>query len=250
MSRRDTIIIALLVNAGLLALLFMLAVNTDEEKINDSTSTQAVAEALPTPIVETVPVQIAASPSISDEMDNFLKEMPPEELSQPILVDEEGFVKLENEVIENKVQLLSESKPTEEQRFVEVTVKRGDALEKIARSNGTSVDAIKKANNLTSSKLTIGQVLKVPATKKNSTENTVVKSTTTEAKKDHTVASSNESAKTTAKGEPQYYTLKNGDSPWKVAKQFHVDFEELLFLNGLDEAKARNMKVGDKIRVK
>lgn len=50
--------------------------------------------------------------------------------------------------------------------------------------------------------------------------------------------------------EPQYYTLKSGDNPWKVAKQFRVGFGELLKLNHLDEAKARNLKPGDVLRVK
>lgn len=41
------------------------------------------------------------------------------------------------------------------------TVKKGDSLYKIAQKFDTSVDNIKRLNNLTSNLLTIGQVLKV-----------------------------------------------------------------------------------------
>lgn len=41
-------------------------------------------------------------------------------------------------------------------------VKAGDSLEKIARTNKTSVEAIKRMNNLTSTKIVIGQEIKIP----------------------------------------------------------------------------------------
>lgn len=47
-----------------------------------------------------------------------------------------------------------------------------------------------------------------------------------------------------------YYIVKGGDNPWKIAKQFQVNFDDILRLNNLDEEKARNMKIGDRIRVK
>lgn len=42
------------------------------------------------------------------------------------------------------------------------TVKSGDTLYSIARSNNVTVDAIKRANNLTSNLLNIGQKLIIP----------------------------------------------------------------------------------------
>ena len=47
-----------------------------------------------------------------------------------------------------------------------------------------------------------------------------------------------------------YYVVKAGDNPWKIAKKFHLSFEKLLQLNHLDEAKARNLKVGQKLRIR
>lgn len=46
------------------------------------------------------------------------------------------------------------------------------------------------------------------------------------------------------------YVVRPGDNPWKIAKQFHISFEKLLELNQLDEAKARNLKVGQTLRIK
>ena len=47
-----------------------------------------------------------------------------------------------------------------------------------------------------------------------------------------------------------FYIMRPGDSPWKVAKKFHISFERLLELNNLDETKARNLKVGQPLRIK
>ena len=64
------------------------------------------------------------------------------------------------------------------------------------------------------------------------------------------------STKTAAKApksdEPSdtFYVVKAGDNPWKIAKKFHLSFEKLLQLNHLDEAKARNLKIGQKLRIR
>ena len=53
-----------------------------------------------------------------------------------------------------------------------------------------------------------------------------------------------------AADEPVYYVIKSGDNPWKIARQFGVKYDEILRLNQLDEEKARNLKIGDRVRVK
>lgn len=53
-----------------------------------------------------------------------------------------------------------------------------------------------------------------------------------------------------AKGSDEFYIVKAGDNPWKIAKKFHLSFEKLLQLNNLDEAKARNLKVGSRLRIR
>ncbi len=125
-------------------------------------------------------------------------------------------------------------------KYVEVTVKRGDVLERIARAHGSSVQAIVKMNNLSSEKISVGQVLRIPPGEKKPLNIGAAEA----------AAHKWEPKKEVAAGEPVYYTIKSGDNPWKIARQFHVKFDDLLRLNSLDEAKARNLKVGDKIRVK
>lgn len=50
--------------------------------------------------------------------------------------------------------------------------------------------------------------------------------------------------------EPVYYIVQNGDSPWKIAKKCNIKVEDLLRLNNLNEEKARNLKIGQKLRIR
>ncbi|OGN61637.1 MAG: hypothetical protein A3F09_01105 [Chlamydiae bacterium RIFCSPHIGHO2_12_FULL_49_11] len=110
--------------------------------------------------------------------------------------------------------------------FTEWTVRSGDALDKIARRFRTTVDEIKQVNGLKSEKLQIGQLLKVPVkSKPDAGEATPVES------------------------KYKYYTVKSGDSAWTIAIQNHMQVEELLKLNNLDERAAKRLRPGDQIRV-
>lgn len=203
MSRRDTILMAVLVNAALLAILFMTAVSPDGETVSfkQDDAPYASMESISIPHEEVV--MVPALPK--DEIDHLLAE------GQALPQEAE-----------------SGSEPLKRfSDYIEVTVKRGDVLERIARANKTSVASLKKINNLKSERIDVGQVLKVP------------------------VAASQAVAKAppVIEGDREFYVVQEGDNPWKIAKQFHVGFEELLDLNHLDEVKARNLKVGDQIRV-
>lgn len=249
MNRRDTIIIAVLLNAGLLAILFVMAVNNDDNNTNEN-NPQAIVDITeasfntPTEVINssTADVQQISAQS-GDEIDNALKQFANN--PQLILVDDE-VEPADKEPVEPPLPVSTtppqnpEPRPsTKKPEYVDVTVKKGDALEKIARANNTTVDAIKKANNLTNNKLNIGQLLKVPTNTKKAAAPAITKTSVTQ-----------ETKVALASTEPEFYTIKSGDNPWKIAKQFHVKFDELLKMNSLDEDKARNLKVGDKIRVK
>jgi len=80
-------------------------------------------------------------------------------------------------------------------------VKRGDSLYKIASSLNTSVAEIKRRNNLSSNTLSVGQKLEITSGK--------------------------------ISGATQY-TVKAGDTPFKIAKQFGMNLSVLLSLNGLN----------------
>ena len=79
-------------------------------------------------------------------------------------------------------------------------VQNGDSLWKIANKYGITVNELKSLNGLTSNNLTVGQILEVPGSS-GSTSGT--------------------------------YTVKSGDSLWKIANQFGVTVSELKNLNNL-----------------
>lgn len=233
------IIIAVLANIGVLGLLFMLAFRSEEEKIAEPTEIAytLVQEKGP----EFIPMESLADaeiikPEINDEADESMDDNATTPQHNP---EDDTIHFAEAELAPETPAPKPEIPPTElpvdpnaPKKIVEVTVKKGDALEKIARANGTTVDAIMKASQLKSDKLKVGQVLKVPVNTKSI------------GAKPAAVAS-----KQVAQGDAQYYTVKAGDNPWKIAKQFHLRLDELLKLNNLDEASARNLKIGDKVRV-
>ena len=78
-------------------------------------------------------------------------------------------------------------------------VKKGDSLYKIAQNYDTTVSEIMKLNNLTSTALSIGQILEIPV--KNVSNNT--------------------------------YTVKSGDSLYKIAHNYNTTVNELKSLNNL-----------------
>jgi peptidoglycan DL-endopeptidase LytF len=228
MSRRDTIIVAILINTGLLGVLFMMAIHTESDEPETSFQTMhQIAE-----VDIKMPEHAESSGGICrvtepcDEIDQVLKNYSMK-TAAPIGVTTPHQENPDSITLPPSRNLLKE----ENQRFVEVTVKRGDYLEKIAKANGTTVTAIKRANQLSTSRIDIGQVLLIPI-------------------EDQPKSASQAAPKKQVVEEPQYYTMKSGDNPWKVAKLHKVGFGELLKLNNLDEDKARNLKPGDVLRVK
>lgn len=207
MSRRDTIIIAVLVNAGLLMVLFATATRSGE-KPEKAQKRVELAKELPTKKKKEIPV-----PEV-DAFDDFLAEAFSEDTEELVLAD----------VIEPEPVV--QAAPPVQENLVKVTVKSGDFLEKIARNNNTTVAAIMKANNMTSTNLRVGQVLSVPVREK----------------------PLNPAAPAAA--ESEYYVVKDGDSPWLIASKNRVRLEDLLRLNGLDEQKARRLRPGDKLRIR
>lgn len=91
-------------------------------------------------------------------------------------------------------------------------VKKGDSLWSIASKNNTTVDNIKKLNNLSSNNLSVGQVLKLSY----DTENEDIK-------------------------ESNIYTVKKGDSLWLIANKYGTTVDELKNINNL---KSTTLSIG------
>jgi len=94
------------------------------------------------------------------------------------------------------------------------TVKRGDTLYHIAQSFTTSVQDIKRRNNLRSNTLQVGQKLVIHAAN--------------------------------AEGST-FYTVKSGDTPFKIAQRFGMNMNVLLSMNGLTTRS--KIYPGQKLRV-
>ena len=112
------------------------------------------------------------------------------------------------------------------------TVKKGDSLYSIASSYGTTIDAIMRDNGLTSSKISIGQNIKIRTTSKSSE---VLECFGEEYNPSSTDLASN-----------QVYTVKKGDSLYSIAKKYNVSISDILNINSLS---SNVLSIGQKLIV-
>ncbi|MGM9879015.1 MAG: LysM peptidoglycan-binding domain-containing protein [Bacilli bacterium] len=130
-------------------------------------------------------------------------------------------------------------------------VVKGDSLWKIATSYGIGVDELKKANNLTSNNLNIGQLLFIPSEKEEETGVVyVVKSgdslwkiannygiSVSELKSYNNLTSDllsiGQQLKIPSGGVSTIYIVKSGDSLWKIANNYGISVSELKSYNNL-----------------
>ena len=114
------------------------------------------------------------------------------------------ILKLPTKETNEKVEIIPESNT--------YVVKRGDSLYSVALSNNTTVDELKRLNNLTSNLLSVGMVLKLPKTE---TEEIV-------------------------------YTVKRGDSLYSIAREYNTTVNEIKKLNNLT---SNLLSIGQTIRI-
>lgn len=235
MTRKDTIIAAALVNAGLLIILFVSALK-NEGKIETIALEKRPSEM---PIAEKVSIMEPKKAMGVDEVEEVLKQYAQKDSIQPIasaqVVESPVIPFLEpNPSMEMKSSI--EVKPSQKEEptisYIEVKVKKGDVLEKVAKQHHTTVADIMRINNLTSTSLKIGQVLKISPSVNKKVENSAPVKTPLDP--------------TSAK----YYTIKAGDNLWTIAVRNHIKVEELLKLNNMAEEKAKKLKPGDTIRTR
>jgi LysM repeat protein len=238
MNRKEIMIAAVLVNAGLLIVLFASALKTDSKE-----STALVKEPTVLERASEVVAQNQEAVVVGSEVDRAVQTLAAAQ-AQPVMeTPAPSFVEdIKAIAAVETTQTATLADPTvqtlvapiaKEQKLrsnvVEVKVKKGDVLEKIARHNHSTVAEIMKANHLTSSSLRIGQVLKVP--QKGVAEMAAAPTPANPS------------------GQEKYYVVKKGDSPWTIAVQNHMKVEELLKLNQMTDAQAKRLKPGDKIRI-
>lgn len=227
MNRKNTILVAVLVNAALLAVLFIAAFTMQEDLPKETLALKEEKEAfLQVSPMEEAPVyqEIAslvplAPPAPAVEEPVLVHRLPPQLVTEPAAPPAAPPA---------AVVAVPVLPPLPMQ---EVVVKKGDTLDKLAKAHRTTIDEIVKLNHLPGTSLKIGQLLKVPTG-----GSQVVAAKPLEKKPLETSS--------------EYYTMKVGENPWAIAQRHHMKVEDLLKLNGLNEEKARKLKPGDRLRVK
>lgn len=233
MGRKDIIVISVLVNAGLLVILLISALTTKESYFIASSAK----------VAGTILEKNENGMIVDNKNDVFIEKKLRQEKTANVQ-EENSFVKLEEKdenivhklpqiaMSEKKTKSIVHNKP-KENRFVEIKVRKGDNLEKLAKGYYTSVSEIIRINDLPSSFLRIGQTLLVPKTDKISN-----------------VAARNRNSKNAAIKRGEYYTVRAGDNPWTIAMKHHLKVEQLLKLNNLNNQTAKKLRPGDKLRIR
>lgn len=101
------------------------------------------------------------------------------------------------------------------------TVKKGDSLFSISQKYGTTVEAIKNLNNLTSTNLSIGQILRIPETYTKEEEMVLPEFTN--------------------------YMVKKGDTLYSIAKDNGISVDEIIRDNSLSN---NNLSIGQTLRIR
>ncbi len=233
MSRRDTLIIAVLVNAGLLMVLFATALKSDRKKIHyaeDQVVTEIAME--PSCAEISMPSKISESSGLPPTLHLPVLEET-SVASVPTLTTPSSPASLPSRSTPPVMPVESLPMAPMSSAPMTVTVKKGDVLERIARNNQTTVAALMQENQLTSTQLKIGQVLKLPGQRDQGSKSTPQNITPV-----------------VKQNQEDIYVVKEGDSPWVIASKHHLRVEELLRLNGLDEQSARRIRPGQKLKIR
>lgn len=119
-----------------------------------------------------------------------------------------------------KVLIVSPNSDSNPSECVTYTVKKGDSLYSIAKQYNSTVDAIKRYNNLTSNNLSIGQKLKLPCYMKDNDNTTM----------------------------PNFvmYTVKAGDSLYSIAQQYNTTVDKIKSDNKL---ASNNLSIGQVLMI-
>ena len=108
--------------------------------------------------------------------------------------------------------LLIKKNPKENTNVTTYTVKAGDTLYSIARKYDTTVNKLTTLNNLSSSNLSIGQIIKIPTSTQNANE--------------------------------QSYIVKSGDNLYSIANKFNTTVSKIMNRNNL---KSTLLQIGQEL---
>jgi LysM repeat protein len=115
--------------------------------------------------------------------------------------------------------------------YFNYTVKKGDSLYKIAKDNNIDINTLKKDNALTSDVLSVGQIIRIRLKSGETLDVEECIGEDFELPKKNYVT----------------YTVKKGDSLYKIANKYKTSVSELLELNNL---KSANLVIGQVLKIK
>lgn len=146
MKKRDAIIIAILVNAGLLVILLVSAIATNR-------SPAKVGEEAATTLSKEMSVESTPACAVENVDEALAKE---DKAVQEAVEHNLPAVAMEEEAV---------TAPATQKETCEIVVKRGDSLDKIAKAHHISVARLKEVNHLKSNFLKPGQKLNIDRSK-------------------------------------------------------------------------------------
>ncbi len=116
-------------------------------------------------------------------------------------------------------------------KWLRHSINRGESLGGIARRYGTTINALREANNLSGTKIVAGKSLIIPLH-----ETTRGQSITRVTPKTKSAAvetnDSSSSSSDNSIGEPYVYIVAMGDSLWKIANRNNTTVKRLFEING------------------
>ena len=124
---------------------------------------------------------------------------------------------------EDKKEIRQESKTFKSEKEISLKIKKGETLGSIAKANNTTVDELKKLNNLNSSKIHQGQVIKI--------------NQKTEDKTQEAVADKIEKKTSKTIEKPVSIKIHQGETLGGIAKANNTTVGELKRINNLKDSK-------------
>ena len=125
--------------------------------------------------------------------------------------------------------------PKERLKLSAHKVARGESLKSIASLYGLSASTLKRFNGLKSTKLKAGQIIKLPV----DAQEYMAKRKANESQRAARLKQIEKS------GNKVSYTVKSGDSPWSIARNFDVNWKDVAAWNNIQDV--RKMMPGTKL---
>ncbi len=142
-----------------------------------------------------------------------------------------------------KTETVNPSTPTETANLIEHTVKAKENLNLLAEKYGTTVEEIKRLNNLGSNNLSIGRVLRIPSV--NGTTPPIV-TTQTEVTKTYTKPENTVSKPASTDGSFEH-TVVAGETIYSIAQKYNLTTFQLKSFNNLTST---DVVAGQKLIIK